>query len=262
MLGMSTRAELQISGTPEHVVLRANNATLEEVLSDIQSAFDVRIGLTGASNRQFTGSYSGTLRQIVARMLAGEDYVIGSAPNGFNVILLRSSGPTGGSAVAGSPALRANAERRAAIIDAADAGNPNFQGWVPARTAPLAASTSASPSESVATASPAPVISDEGNQEFQGWLPSRARPVATNAGAPPSETITIASEAPVISDEGNPEFQGWLPSRPSAANDGAPSSQTIAIASLAPVISDEGNPEFQGWLPSRPVAEPVGAKAP
>src|ERR1700732_5283155 len=88
----SARADAQLSGTEDHVVLRAKDATMAEILSGIRSALNLRVGLIGSTERQFTGAYTGTLRRVLSRLLDGEDYVISSAPDGINIVLL---GPKG-----------------------------------------------------------------------------------------------------------------------------------------------------------------------
>src|ERR1700688_668472 len=84
----SARADAQLSGTEDHVILRANDATMAEILSDIRSALNLRVGLTGSTERRFTGAYTGTLRRVLSRLLDGENYVISSAPDGINIVLL------------------------------------------------------------------------------------------------------------------------------------------------------------------------------
>ena len=45
---------------------------MAEILSGIRSAFNLRIGMTGSTERQFTGAYSGTLQRVLSHLLDGE----------------------------------------------------------------------------------------------------------------------------------------------------------------------------------------------
>jgi hypothetical protein len=98
-------AEVRLSGTPDRMVLRANDATMPEVLATVRSAFGLEVGLKGATARTFTGVYSGSVRGVLSRLLAGEDFVLRSASDGMSIILL---GPgTSDGAVARSAVLPA-----------------------------------------------------------------------------------------------------------------------------------------------------------
>src|SRR5271169_1021423 len=86
------RADAQLFGTKDRVVLRAKDATIVEIVSGIRLALNLQVGLTGSTERLFTGSYTGTLRRVLSRLLDGEDYVISAAPDGINIAVL---GPKG-----------------------------------------------------------------------------------------------------------------------------------------------------------------------
>jgi hypothetical protein len=85
-------AEVRLSGTPDRMVLRASDATMPEILDAVRSTFDLEVRLKGATVRKFTGVYSGSMRQVLSRLLAGEDYVLRSAADGMSIILLGASG--------------------------------------------------------------------------------------------------------------------------------------------------------------------------
>ena len=84
---------------------------MAEVLSGIRSAFNLRVGLTGSTERQFTGAYMGTLRRVLSRLLDGEDYVISSAPDGMNIVLLGPKGAGRNTAPPIAPVKYANGEQ-------------------------------------------------------------------------------------------------------------------------------------------------------
>lgn len=84
-------AEVRLSGTPDHIVLRTSDATMPEILAALQSAFDLEVKFQGTTARRFTGTYFGSVRQVLSRLLAGEDYVLRAAADGIVVRLLGKS---------------------------------------------------------------------------------------------------------------------------------------------------------------------------
>lgn len=89
--GESAEAQVCLSGTPERVVLTTNDATLAEILTELRSVFDVEIKLQGGTARKFTGTYIGSVRQVLSRLLRGEDYVLRSTAEGIGMLLLGMS---------------------------------------------------------------------------------------------------------------------------------------------------------------------------
>ena len=87
----SVSAEVRVSGTPDRLVLQVRHASLPEILHDLQSASRLEIRLTGAPERQFTGTYTGSLRHVLARLLAGVDYVVNPAPGGLRIKIVGRS---------------------------------------------------------------------------------------------------------------------------------------------------------------------------
>ena len=84
----NSAAEVRLSGTPDRFVLKTNDATMPEILAALHSAFDLEAKLNGTTARKFTGTYSGSVRQVLSRLLVGEDYVVRSAADGMSIILL------------------------------------------------------------------------------------------------------------------------------------------------------------------------------
>jgi hypothetical protein len=84
-------AEVRISGTPDRVVLQTNDATMPDILAAIRSALNLEVNVRGSTGRRFTGVYAGSLRHVLARLLKGEDYIIGSASDGVSIRLLGRS---------------------------------------------------------------------------------------------------------------------------------------------------------------------------
>jgi hypothetical protein len=95
LLGLATApaaSDVRLSGTEDHIVLRTNNATLSEIIADLEAAFPVRINLSGSTARQFSGVYSGSIRVVLKRLLDGSDYVVATSPGTIRIAILDRAG--------------------------------------------------------------------------------------------------------------------------------------------------------------------------
>jgi hypothetical protein len=106
-------AEVRLSGTPDHVVLTTNDATIADILAALHSAFDVEVNLTGGTARKFTGVYSGSVRRILSRLLTSNDYVLRSNPGGISIRLFGNSAAD--SSAASNPSAAAPGSRLVAL---------------------------------------------------------------------------------------------------------------------------------------------------
>ena len=86
-----SEAEVRLSGTPDRIVLQTNDATIVEILAALRASLDVEVKFSGATARRFTGVYSGSVRRVLSRLLAGEDYVVRSTADGISIRLLGKS---------------------------------------------------------------------------------------------------------------------------------------------------------------------------
>ena len=86
-----SEAEVRLSGTPDRIVLQTNDATIVEILAALRTSFDVEVKFSGATARRFSGVYSGSVRRVLSRLLAGEDYVVRSTADGISIRLLGKS---------------------------------------------------------------------------------------------------------------------------------------------------------------------------
>src|SRR5580704_10032880 len=289
-------AEVQLSGTQDKVVLRANNATIGEILSGIQSTFNIRVQLAGSTARQFTGAYAGPLRRVLSRLLDGEDYIISSAAEGMTIVLLdrKSGAPTTVAArvaaggreetnqvqgrvpdrnavakpppAAGPPAQRAGTEQPVKVAAVGDQDNNPVQGWT-GSGAPFAtraaASTPAAPAQSNAADAAQPVKlaagGDDENNPVQGWTGSGTQFATPASAATPSAPAYPADPAkPQSGDtDGNPNVQGWEPTGNPFKDLSAKGASVVDNPAAPPKTDkDEGNPSFQGYMPDWTPPEP------
>ncbi|HEY1473217.1 MAG TPA: hypothetical protein VGF53_03955 [Pseudolabrys sp.] len=86
-------AQVWVSGRPDAVRVEANNVSLEEVLTSLQTKFNLRYRASGTLERSITGSYDGSLRYVAIRLLAGYDFVLKIEPDGMEALIWRQSRP-------------------------------------------------------------------------------------------------------------------------------------------------------------------------
>ena len=106
MLGPASAAS-EVRGRPDDMQLRAENASIREVLDALSADFRVTYRLAPNVSRVVTGLYSGTLNQVLARILDGHDYIVEVSDDGVQIVVLGASGATAsapsGPAIAASP---------------------------------------------------------------------------------------------------------------------------------------------------------------
>jgi hypothetical protein len=247
----NVRAEVRLSGSEDNMVLNAKNATMPEILTSIQLALRVKITLTGATARQFTGVYEGTLRRVLSRLLDGTNYIISSAPGGMIVTVIGPNAPSG-PVMAGVPAATAAPAVRIAADDRDGSTTPGPQGWVPTEDPfkafrPAAANTG-TPASTMDQAPPihAAVDEPENHSGAQGWVPTEdpfkdyrpTAPVAHPAAkaAPPMPDLGALGMAnTLMNDEDDTPPAQSANGRTDLSNRQSPSSKIPA--SLAPMLT-------------------------
>jgi hypothetical protein len=121
------RAEVQVSGSRDAVTVQANNASLGDIIVAINSTLNVKISVAPAINIPITGTYSGTLRRVFARMLAGHDFILNSSGDRMTIIVSTQAGP---GPVQRPPARIDTARARANVAATDDEANTSgVQGW-------------------------------------------------------------------------------------------------------------------------------------
>jgi hypothetical protein len=69
-------AGLKVSGDAESIVVEAQNASIEEVLSALSERFNMRYRSSANLQIQITGTYKGILRDVLRRVLAGRGFFV------------------------------------------------------------------------------------------------------------------------------------------------------------------------------------------
>jgi hypothetical protein len=115
-----------IEGQADAVKLRAENASIREVLDALSAKFKLSYKVPTNLIRNMTGEYSGTLNQVLARVLDGNDYVVETSEDGVKIVVLGASGgpASPSSSVAAVAALPAPASREHPVAPSAPGPRP------------------------------------------------------------------------------------------------------------------------------------------
>jgi hypothetical protein len=89
--GGRSAAEVRVSGTPDRVVVQTSDAPMPEILTAMHTAFELEVTLKGTIAQKFSGMYSGSVRQVLGRLLTGENYVLRTTADGISIIALGKS---------------------------------------------------------------------------------------------------------------------------------------------------------------------------
>jgi hypothetical protein len=112
-------ADVQVRGNPGAVDVVAQNASIEEILINLSSAFDVKLRSSANLEKQLTGTYRGSLQQVLTRVLDGYDFILKSEKGGAAITVLGSGKAVdvlGASPASGSAKRRADAAAESAAL--------------------------------------------------------------------------------------------------------------------------------------------------
>jgi hypothetical protein len=74
--------------SPQAVTVEAQNSTIEEILAALGQDFNLRYRSSVELNNRISGTYEGSPRQVVMRILAGYDFIVKSSPGQIEVTVL------------------------------------------------------------------------------------------------------------------------------------------------------------------------------
>jgi hypothetical protein len=93
-LGSAAAAGVRVQGDAAAVRIEASQAQVREVLDGLVANFGIGYRSSIALNDTRSGTYSGSLRQVLARVLDGYNFVIGGADAKLQIIVLGKEGDT------------------------------------------------------------------------------------------------------------------------------------------------------------------------
>lgn len=96
----SAHADVRVSGDATALRVDANQVQVADVLSALRATVDVRVSAQVVLDRPISGSYAGSLGQVLARVLEGYNYVVKARDGQTEIVVL---GRRGDQAVAPRP---------------------------------------------------------------------------------------------------------------------------------------------------------------
>jgi hypothetical protein len=114
----SASASTEVRGHLDEMQVQSENAPVKEVLDALSAKFKLRYRMRADVGRVLSGLYTGTLRQVLSRVLDGNDYILNISDDGVEVTVLGASQTPG----MPSPAL-AGATRDNPIVATTPAPN-------------------------------------------------------------------------------------------------------------------------------------------
>ena len=101
-------AQVRVEGRPEAVHLEVRDVPLREVFDALKAKFNLRYRTGDALDTRVTGTFSGPLHRVAARILSGYDFAMKVTPQGIDVLVLRQYQADGKAMAAAEPARAAS----------------------------------------------------------------------------------------------------------------------------------------------------------
>jgi hypothetical protein len=239
----------QVGGNPEAVSIDAKNSSIKEILSALSQQFYVRFQSTANLDKQLTGTYEGSLRRVVPRLLEGYNFIIRTNQGRIEVTVL---GTQNGTQTVEAPAK--NVALNAPV-------SPGATAQTPAQAAQSHQPTSSSISRA---APPPPAISSTSSRVAEQLLPGSADDASSSALGPtppfkvaeaPSPPTPVLSESSAAGPVPRPATGSMPQPTPTPGATGANGPELpMPTASAFPGITTTTNPS-----PAAP-AEPTTQK--
>jgi len=96
-LPMRACADVRVSGEAEALKIEASNASLEEVLAALGRSCGLHYRYPADFSHSVSGTFAGSLRQVLPRLLQGTNFVVESSASGTRVVIYDLGSASGGS---------------------------------------------------------------------------------------------------------------------------------------------------------------------
>ncbi len=180
-----------VTGSADAVRIDAGDASINEILETLAHSFDLKYKPTPALNKQLTGTYQGSLRRVIARVLEGHNYVLRDRGGMLELTILTP-------------------DRRTAHPAQATA-KPAPQGAVNQAEAPIIGKPAELPVPTPSTAMPKPILLAQGSTPPMptlvpgtGAAPTPVPLTADQSAQLPFPEVNISTIAPPIPKSDGP----------------------------------------------------------
>ena len=116
-------AKIEVEGQLDALRLTAEDASIDEILAALSDKFNLTYSSEPQLNRIVAGAYSGTLQQVMGRVLDGYDYVVNVSVEHIELKVLSRSGSVAKPSMLPPPPSQATATPPTPVAPAAL--NPN-----------------------------------------------------------------------------------------------------------------------------------------
>jgi len=99
-------AAVEVRGQQGDLQVEAKNASLREILDALSAKFALTYKIPPTLRRVVTGRYSGTLQQVLRRVLDGSDFIVKASDDRIEVVVLGVSQATAVAAIEQAPPPR------------------------------------------------------------------------------------------------------------------------------------------------------------
>jgi len=222
-------AAAQITGSPQEVSIKAQNSSIEEILSALSREFHIQYHSTANLEKHLTGTYQGSLQRVLTRILEGHNFIVKASNGQIDVTVFGTQGVPGKAVAAATPAASKPAPIAAKVAPTVEAQSPLPSTKPPASSPDKAASSAIKVAEGTMT---------------------KLMPGPSSAGAPVASPSTGSGPAlsPAKGDPLTPPVAG-PPAGPGSA--GASPAPTPAPSGTGPPL---GSASAGGSPPPAPVS--------
>jgi hypothetical protein len=91
-VAQSARADVQVQGDADQVRIAAHDATIAQVLAALGPAYNVRYRSAIPLDEAVSGTFSGPLGRVIARVLEGYSYTVARKQDALEVVVIGKRG--------------------------------------------------------------------------------------------------------------------------------------------------------------------------
>jgi hypothetical protein len=103
VLSRPAHAEVRVEGRIDSLRVEVRDASVHEALAALSAKFGLRVHNSAALDLPVSGTYQGSLQHVVARLLAGRDYVATHSAGNMEIRIFGPGNSGNSRPVAGSP---------------------------------------------------------------------------------------------------------------------------------------------------------------
>ena len=158
------RAEVRVTGQADAVTVETREASVDEVLAALRASFNLQYRTSGPLNRVITGTYTGSLQQVITRLLEGLNYVLQSSAGGRELIVVGPGAARASVSASGRPFVAVAEQPIAPPVPNANSATLAVPGASPlSLSAPVPPSTNSvvAPANGVAVTAPLPPLPEK-----------------------------------------------------------------------------------------------------